>query len=69
MKCKCGNDFGIRLAAKADCQGCQLLTSMTTILTVQCAQCRAVFQVPLTSEAVVIQKHQGDKEEDSGDEV
>ncbi len=54
MKCsKCGNDFEVKLGTKAVCRGCSILTSMTTIFTVKCNNCGAVFQVPVSSKSMM----------------
>ena len=49
MKCKCGNKIDIKLGAKVKCQGCHILTSMTTRITAKCGKCGEVFQVPVLS--------------------
>ncbi len=50
MKCpKCNSEFRIKLASKVKCENCNLLTSMTTVLTIQCGKCRNVFQIPAKS--------------------
>jgi len=60
MKCVCGNEFGVKLAAKSSCQGCRILTAMTTVLTVQCNKCGKIMQIPVQSKSVISVK----KEED-----
>lgn len=48
MKCpKCGNEFEVRIGASVDCSGCKVLTSLTTVVTVQCNECKLFFQVPV----------------------
>jgi len=49
MKCKCGNDIAIRIALKVDSKACKILTSTTTVLTVECSKCKSTFQVPITT--------------------
>ncbi|MFA4953092.1 MAG: hypothetical protein WC584_02630 [Candidatus Pacearchaeota archaeon] len=56
MKCKCGNDIQIGMAAQVKCKGCKILTSMTTIITAECDKCGAKFQVPISSKDYIIKK-------------
>lgn len=56
MKCKCGNEINIRMGAKVDCRGCKILTSMTTIITVECAECGEKFQVPVSSSEFIMKE-------------
>ena len=64
MKCaNCENEFKIQLGARVNCSGCNVLTAMTTILTVQCEKCKAVFQLPLQS-ADVVKVEKGKKKVD-----
>jgi len=56
MKCKCGNEINIRMGAKVDCRGCKILTSMTTIITVECSECHEKFQVPVSSGKYIIKE-------------
>ncbi|MBT4135467.1 hypothetical protein HOD75_03725 [archaeon] len=49
MLCKCGNEIKIRMGARVDCDGCKILTSMTTIITAECSKCGERFQVPVSS--------------------
>jgi hypothetical protein len=57
MKCnKCGNNIDIKMAAKVACQGCKILTSMTTIMTVECAQCGEKFQLPVSSGEFIVKE-------------
>lgn len=49
MKCKCGQEIDIKMAAKVACNGCKILTSMTTVMTVECASCGEKFQIPISS--------------------
>ena len=56
MKCKCGNELKIKMGAKVKCGGCHILTSITSIITAQCDKCKAVFQVPVSSESFVIKE-------------
>jgi len=46
------------MAAKVDCKGCNMLTSMTTILTVECAKCHEKFQLPISSKEFIIKEDQ-----------
>jgi len=43
MKCGCGNEIKIAMAAKVKCEGCKILTSMTTVVTAECNKCGAKF--------------------------
>jgi len=53
MKCpKCGNEFNIKLASKVICQGCSMITALTTVLTLQCDKCKHVFQFPVPGNSV-----------------
>ena len=56
MKCKCGNNIDVKMAAKVACKGCEILTSMTTIMTVECAKCHEKFQVPVSSKDVIVKE-------------
>ena len=49
MKCKCGNEIKVGMAAKVRCDGCSVLHSMTTIATVKCEKCGETFQIPISS--------------------
>lgn len=49
MKCQCGNEINIGMAAKVKGTGCRILTAITTIVTAQCEQCGKVFQVPIAT--------------------
>jgi len=44
------------MAAKVASKGCKLLTSMTTIMTVECAQCGEKFQVPISSGEFIVKE-------------
>jgi hypothetical protein len=54
MKCKCGNNINVVIAAKVKCEGCIVLPSMTTIATVKCEKCGESFQIPISSNFSVI---------------
>jgi hypothetical protein len=56
MKCKCGNEISIKIAAKVATEGCSILTSMTTIMTVECESCGEKFQVPISSGEYIIKE-------------
>ena len=56
MKCKCGNDIKIGMLGKAKSEGCKILTAMTTIITGQCEKCGIIFQVPISSNDVVVKE-------------
>ncbi|MFH1399181.1 MAG: hypothetical protein ABIG95_03655 [Candidatus Woesearchaeota archaeon] len=58
MKCKCGNEFSIRMATKAEVKGCEILTAMTVVITAKCTSCGAVFQIPVSSSAMIVDKNQ-----------
>jgi hypothetical protein len=50
MKCKkCGNAIEVRMASRVDATGCNLLESITSVVTVECKECRNKFQLPLSS--------------------
>jgi len=52
MKCpKCNKEFLLKIATKAQCSGCKILTNLTSILTIQCEECNHVFQIPVTSKS------------------
>ncbi|MEK6880915.1 MAG: hypothetical protein AABY22_14945 [Nanoarchaeota archaeon] len=54
MKCsKCENEIGIKLASKVEARGCDVLTNMTTILTIKCSKCGYVSQIPLSSNSML----------------
>lgn len=57
MKCKCGNQIDIKMGARLDCRGCKVLTSMTTIITVECLMCGEKFQVPISSKDYIIKEN------------
>jgi hypothetical protein len=56
MKCKCGNEINVKMAAKLACKGGRILTSMTTIISVECEKCREKFQLPISSSEYVIKE-------------
>lgn len=56
MKCKCGNQIDVKMAAKLACQGCNALTSMTTIITVECLKCKEKFQIPISSSEYIMKE-------------
>ncbi|MBS3079664.1 hypothetical protein J4218_06080 [Candidatus Pacearchaeota archaeon] len=49
MKCKCGNQIDVKMASRVHCSGAKLLTSLTTILTLECLDCGEKFQIPISS--------------------
>ncbi len=52
MKCeKCGQDIKLKVGSKINSKGCKVLTNITTILTIQCNNCRHVFQAPIQSKS------------------
>lgn len=54
MKCNnCGNEIQLKFGAKLISKGCKILTAMTTIVTVQCESCGALFQIPLTGNSFI----------------
>ncbi|MFA6022947.1 MAG: hypothetical protein WC781_02560 [Candidatus Pacearchaeota archaeon] len=64
MKCnKCGNEMNLKLGAKLISKGCKILTAMTTIVTVQCDQCNALFQIPITGNSFITVKQEKEKKE------
>lgn len=56
MKCKCGNEINIKIASRVQCSGAKMLTSMTSILTLECLQCMEKFQVPVSSSDYIIKE-------------
>ena len=42
------------MGARVDCEGCKILTSMTTIITAECLKCGEKFQVPISSSEYII---------------
>jgi uncharacterized Zn finger protein len=53
MKCvKCGSDLMVRVGSKVHCEGCSVLSNMTTIVTVRCDKCGHVFQASVQSKNV-----------------
>lgn len=54
MKCvNCGNEILIQVATNIKTAGGQVLTNMTTIITVRCDKCKHVFQVPVSGKSVL----------------
>lgn len=53
MKCKCGNEIEIKMGARVDSKGCKILTAMTVVVTAQCTNCGAVFQVPINNDSSI----------------
>ena len=50
MRCpNCDNDIKVVLGTKLASKGAKVLTTLTTVITLQCAKCGKVFQVPLQS--------------------
>jgi hypothetical protein len=56
MKCKCGNEIEIKMAAKVKGIGCRILTAITTVVTAECEKCGAVFQVPIQTNNAIIKE-------------
>ena len=56
MKCQCGNEIQIIIAAQVKNIGCKVLTAFTTIVTAQCEECGKMFQVPISSKNVIVRK-------------
>ena len=56
MKCKCGNDVDIKMGSKLISKGCRVLTKIIIIVTAQCENCGAVFQVPIKSNGAIVKK-------------
>jgi len=54
MKCKCGNEINIKMGSKLMSKGCKVLTAMTVVVTAQCSECGAMFQVPIKSDGAVV---------------
>ncbi|PIN91241.1 hypothetical protein COU57_01415 [Candidatus Pacearchaeota archaeon CG10_big_fil_rev_8_21_14_0_10_32_14] len=61
MNCPhCGNVFVIKLAAKVNCIGCRVLSSMTTIMTIECEKCNQISQLPIQNKTIMnIEKDKG----------
>jgi hypothetical protein len=56
MKCKCGNEISIRMASRVKGEGRKILTAMTTVVSAQCEKCGEMFQVPISSDNVVVKE-------------
>jgi hypothetical protein len=56
MKCKCGNEIEIKMGSKLIVRGCNILTSMTVVVTGQCEKCGLMFQVPIKSDGAIVKK-------------
>ena len=39
----------IGLAGQVKCEGCEILTSITAIVTIRCKKCGGIFQAPIQS--------------------
>ena len=50
---KCGKEIELRLASKVSAKGCKVLSSMTTIITIQCDNCNNILQIPLSNKSVI----------------
>ncbi len=62
MKCPtCGKEITVKLGAKIVSKGCKILTAMTTIVTAQCENCGALFQLPITSKSFISVKQDKEK--------
>jgi uncharacterized Zn finger protein len=57
MKCNCGQEIMIRMAAKVRGDGCKILTAMRTVVTAQCENCGKAMQVPIQSDNVVVNEN------------
>ncbi|MAG07520.1 hypothetical protein CMI46_01770 [Candidatus Pacearchaeota archaeon] len=61
MKCpKCQKEFQIQLGSKIIVKGCKILTAVTAVVTTQCENCHAVFQVPINSKSIMSVKKKED---------
>lgn len=62
MKCpKCEENIEIKIGTKLDSKDCKVLTSLISIVTVQCDKCKSVFQVPIISKDIIrIKKDKND---------
>ncbi len=56
MKCKCGNEIEMKMGSKLVSKGCKVLTAMTVIVTGQCEKCGSIFQVPIKSDGVSVER-------------
>ncbi len=56
MICKCGNNIDIKMGSKLIAKGCRILTAMTVVVTAQCENCGAMFQVPIQSDGAIVKK-------------
>jgi hypothetical protein len=53
MKCpSCGAEITLKIGTKIESKNCNVLTNLTSIVTVQCEKCKHVFQVPVESKTV-----------------
>jgi RNase P subunit RPR2 len=59
MKCKCGNEINVQMASRVHCSGAKILTSLTTILTLECLECGEKFQIPISSSDYVMKEDKG----------
>jgi hypothetical protein len=57
MKCKCGNELKIAMISKAKCEGCEMLASITSIVTVKCLNCNEVLQIPISSSDYIMKEN------------
>lgn len=52
MKCEnCGNKILIQIATKINSKNCKVLTNLTSIITIQCENCKRIFQVPIQNKS------------------
>lgn len=62
MKCtKCSNEMLIKLGSKILTEGCEVLTAITTIITIKCDKCGALYQIPISGSSFMTVK-KGKKE-------
>ncbi|MAH06927.1 hypothetical protein CMI38_01595 [Candidatus Pacearchaeota archaeon] len=46
--------FSIRMASRVKGEGCRILTAMTTVVSAEREKCGEMFQVPISSDNVVV---------------
>lgn len=46
----------IKMGSKLISKGCKILTAMTVVVTAQCEECGAMFQVPIQSDGAIIKE-------------
>ena len=64
MKCpNCNSDILIQIGTRIKSKGCQILTTMTIVLTAQCDKCKTIFQVPVPGKKLLSIKEDNEESE------